>query len=104
MFVDGEFHTSDTPLAAYLVQEGFELLIINYTPRKNGRNLATFVFRNDSTRLEECVSLYNRGEATANVVLFEHARQKLMEHLVKIHLLGNELKDDESILKIGEKG
>jgi uncharacterized membrane-anchored protein YjiN (DUF445 family) len=30
-------------------------------------------------------------------------RQKLEEHLVKVHLLGNELSDDESILRLGEE-
>ena len=29
-------------------------------------------------------------------------QQKLTEHLVKAHLLGNELSDDESILRLGE--
>jgi len=28
--------------------------------------------------------------------------QKLTEHLVKVHLLGDELKDDETILKLGQ--
>ena len=28
-------------------------------------------------------------------------RQKLTEHLVKVHLLGDELKDDEGILRLG---
>ena len=31
-------------------------------------------------------------------------RQKIIEHLVKTHLLGDELNDDENILKVGEKG
>ena len=30
-------------------------------------------------------------------------RQRLEEHLVKAHLLGNEMSDDESILKLGEE-
>ena len=28
-------------------------------------------------------------------------REKLVEHLVKVHLLGNELTDDEDILRLG---
>jgi hypothetical protein len=30
-------------------------------------------------------------------------RQQLHEHLVKVHLLGSELCDDESILKLSEQ-
>lgn len=30
-------------------------------------------------------------------------RGKLIEHLVKVHLLGDELIDDENILRLGEK-
>jgi len=30
-------------------------------------------------------------------------RQKLQEHLIKVHLLGNELKEDETILKLGQE-
>ena len=30
-------------------------------------------------------------------------REKLVEHLVKVHLLGNELSDGEDILRLGEK-
>jgi len=29
-------------------------------------------------------------------------RQKLTEHLVEVHLLGDELKDNETILKLGQ--
>ena len=32
----------------------------------------------------------------------EEKRQQLQEHLVKVHLLGNELTDDEKILRLGE--
>lgn len=31
----------------------------------------------------------------------EDKRRKLREHLVKVHLLGNELQDDEDILRLG---
>ena len=30
-------------------------------------------------------------------------RQKLQEHLVKVHLLTDELSDDEDILRLGQK-
>ena len=30
-------------------------------------------------------------------------RQKLTEHLVKVHLLGDELKEDDAVLRLGQK-
>ncbi len=79
---NGEYPTSDTPLAAYLVHEGFNLIIITYEPRANGKQKATYIFEN-SLKLQEHVSLYNRGEATINIALYEHAKNSLLDRIFR---------------------
>lgn len=77
---DGEYLTSETPLAAYLIQEGFDLLIITYQPTRNGKPRAFYHFE-DTAPLRTCVSLYNRGEATINLALYEHAKNSLLDRI-----------------------
>lgn len=79
---NGEYRTSDTPLAAYLIQDGYSLLIIEYEERRNGKLRATFVFE-DSGTLSEKVSLYNRGDATINLALYEHAKSTLLDRIMR---------------------
>ena len=73
-----EYRTSKTSLAAYLVQEGFEILITEYDEKGKG----TFVFDNTSEELAKCVRLFNRGEANENIIIYEHARISIID-LVK---------------------
>ncbi len=77
-----EFRTSDTPLAAYLVQDGCKLLLIEYEPWGNGKRRATFVFQ-DSAELQDKVTLFNRGEATINIALYEHAKSTLLDRIMR---------------------
>lgn len=79
---NGEYRTVETPLAAYLQSEGFDILIIEYADRPHGKKQATFVFL-DSPQLREHISLYNRGDATANILLYEHNRQSLIEKIMR---------------------
>ena len=80
---NNEFLTSDTPLAAYLIQEGFTILIIQYEPKRNGKQRATFVFDSSDPKLHKCVSLYNRGEAMINLALYEHAKSSLIDRIMQ---------------------
>ena len=80
--LNSEFLTTDTPLSAYLIQEGFNLLIIQYELKHNGKQRATFVFEN-CPKLRECVSLYNRGNATINLALYEHAKSSLIDRIMR---------------------
>ncbi len=80
---NNEFQTSDTPLAAYLIQTGFNLLIIKYEEKQNGKQRATFVFDASSDKFPEYVSLFNRGEAMINLALYEHAKSSLIDRIMR---------------------
>lgn len=76
------FTTTDTPLAAYLIQAGFILLEIEYELKPNGKRQASFIFDN-SAEIQERVNLYNRGEAVINLVLYEHAKGSLLDRIMR---------------------
>jgi len=76
-----EFPTNDTSLAAYLVSEGFTLLIIEYSPSKRGRQQGTFIFDKTDPKLMEFVSNYRRAEAPGDIVRYEHARNDLIDRV-----------------------
>lgn len=61
---EDRYSTSDTPLAAYLQTEGFELTDIIHGQR------AEFVFLNDSPKLQEYIRLYLAGKAKVEPSLF----------------------------------
>ncbi len=77
----GLFLTAETPLAAYLVQSGLEVIDIRFEERRNGKIKGTFVFQ-DSPRLRELVNLFNRGEAMVNLALYEHAKSVLIDRIM----------------------
>ena len=77
------FRTTETPLAAYLITEGFDLLILEYAKLPSGKNQATFVFDNNTPKLKELVSLYNMGVATMNIALYEHAKARLIDRIMR---------------------
>ncbi|MDD4987139.1 MAG: DUF5659 domain-containing protein [Dehalococcoidales bacterium] len=79
---NNQFLTTDTPLAAYLVQAGHEVIGILYEPKHNGKQRGTYVFR-DSPELHELVNLFNRGEAKVNVALYEHAKSSLIDRIMR---------------------
>ncbi len=80
---NNEYLTSDTPLAAFLIQAGFTLIIIQYEPRRNGKQRATFVFDASSKAFQEHVSLYNRGVAMINLAQYEHAKSSLIDRIMQ---------------------
>jgi hypothetical protein len=78
-----DYLTADTPLAAYLVTEGFNLIEITYDIKPNGRKRATYHFSNNDARLNQCVDLFNRSQATINLVLYEHAKASLLDRVMR---------------------
>jgi hypothetical protein len=78
-----EYLTTDTPLAAYLITEGFNLKQINYDVKPNGRKRATYHFSNNDAKLSACVDLFNRSQATINLVLYEHAKASLLDRVMR---------------------
>lgn len=53
-----QFSTSDTPLAAYLLSQGFNLTDVNYSEPR-----VAFIFDNSNGRLQEHVRLFLSGKA-----------------------------------------
>jgi hypothetical protein len=80
---NGEFKTTDTPLAAFLIESGFKLLIIEYEPRPNRRDIGTFVFSTSDSKIQEFIDGYNRGDAVANIVVYEHIKSTLLDRIMK---------------------
>ena len=74
--------TTDTPLAAYLIQSGFNLLEIQYEQKPNGKRQATFVFEN-SLELRSHIDTYNRGRAKVNLALYEHTKSSLLDRIMR---------------------
>lgn len=72
-----EYRTTHTPLAAYLVSEGFDLLTIEYDQSEKG----TYVFNNHDCKLREFVSQFNRGDAVGNIAMYEHAKGELLNRV-----------------------
>ena len=79
---NGEYRTTETPLATYLQQEDFDILIIEYADKPLGKKQATFVFE-DNGQIRQHINLYNRGEATVNVALYELARNRLIDRIMR---------------------
>jgi hypothetical protein len=80
---NGEFKTTDTPLAAFLIESGFRLLIIEYEARPNRRDIGTFVFDTSDPKIQDFIDGYNRGEAPANIVVYEHIKSTLLDRLMR---------------------
>lgn len=81
------FTTPDVPLTAYLIQQGYNLLTIEYPQIDyNSNNFpkrkkqAIFVF-NNSPELQNHVNLYSRGEAVINLAIYEHTRASLLDRI-----------------------
>ena len=72
------YPTNETPLAAYLIQAGFPLLEITYQIKPNGKRQATFLF-NDTTELQNHITLFQSGTATINLVLYERTKTSLLD-------------------------
>ena len=80
--VEKRYLTTDTPLAAYLIQAGHSLLEIIYEQKPNGRQQATFAFFT-TTKLQSHVDLFNSGSAIINLALYEHAKNSLLDRIMR---------------------
>lgn len=80
--MEQEYQTSETPLAAYLIQMGFPLADITYELRPSGKRQAIFLF-DDSLDLQSHISLFNTGQATINLVLYEHTKASLIDRIMR---------------------
>lgn len=72
---DTEYRTSETPLAAYLMSEGFILLDVEHNDR------SVFIFKNDTPKLQETVRLYQSGQAKGNIAVFFNAYKRLLRRI-----------------------
>jgi hypothetical protein len=79
--VNNFFRSPDTPLAVYLITEGFTLADLVWE-KGNGKPQAFFLFE-DSTALRELVRLYNRGEAKVNISLYDHTKKTLLDRMYR---------------------
>ena len=70
------YKTSDTPLATFLIHQGFTLDIITY---KNGQ--AFFVFPNNSDVLQQSVSQYKNGTAIVNLRSYIDINRDLIKRI-----------------------
>jgi len=73
---DKYFKTSNTALAAYLVERGFGTPDIDY----NGTR-AFFVFPRDNSNIEKCVREFETTRAEGNIVMFFNAYQGLIRRI-----------------------
>ncbi len=71
-----EYLTTNTSLAAFLVSEGFKLLLIQYVGKQG-----TYVFSSDNPTIQDHVNSFNRCEAVGNIVQFEMARNDLIDRI-----------------------
>lgn len=80
-----QYLTTDTPLAAYLIQSAFPLIEIQYEEKPSGKYQATFVFDNrfDPDGLQVHIALFNRGDADVNLVRYEHTKSSLLDRIMR---------------------
>ena len=72
------YPTTETPLAAYLIQVGFPLTEITYQIKANGKRQATFLF-NDTADLQNHITLFETGKAVINVALYDKTKTALLD-------------------------
>lgn len=75
------FVTSETDLAVYLIQSGFDLLKIQYEPRQNGRQRGIFIFEY-SDKIEEYKQLFDSGQASINLNDFKNIKARLLDRIM----------------------
>ena len=72
-----EYRTHDTPLAAFLLTEGFKLSRIDYNEKQ-----AIFTFLRDGTEdLDNAIMQYQAGTAKGNIVLFYNSYRSLVRRI-----------------------
>lgn len=78
---NNKFSTPITNLAIYLIQEGFELLRIEYQPLDNGKNKAYFVFNHSPQLIKQSEETYFQKKATINIAEYENTRKNLLDRI-----------------------
>ena len=73
IFENGKFKTTNTPLAAYLKSEGFELLEIDFKDKN-----AFLIFNDDSQILKDAVKSYHTLKAIGNIPLYHEIYHDLV--------------------------
>ena len=73
---NGNFSTTNTSLATYLIIEGFELLSIDYTEPHY-----KFEFTNEPDNIQEYASKYITGKALVDPATFTRVNRKLIRLL-----------------------
>jgi hypothetical protein len=76
------YPTTDTPLAAYLIQAGFDLIRIEYDTGKNGKPKGSYIFQ-ETSKLLECVRVFNQGDAVINIARYEHVKSSLLDRIMR---------------------
>jgi len=77
-----EFLTNNTSLAAYLISEGYDLLIIRYEETPRGKIIGTFAFGEDP-QMQSVIKNFNLMNAPGDIVRYEHARRNLVERVLR---------------------
>lgn len=68
------YRTTFTPLAAWLITEGFKLLDVDFSDPQS----VVFLFKNDTQALEQAVMDYKTARAVGNINLFYENYRKLL--------------------------
>ena len=71
------YPTTDTPLATWLQQQGFELLDVNFS----NPDSVVLLFKNDSQELNNAVLQWQAGEATGNICIWYDLNRKLVKRI-----------------------
>lgn len=81
--LNGEFSTDDTKLAAYLIQDGFSLLRIEYVKKQYGKITGVFLFdiATDDPLLIAAKNKYDFGEAYPNLDRYERVKDTLIDRI-----------------------
>ena len=77
---DKELTIDSTPLAAYLITEGFTM--IDTTP-VNEKGQIYFIFKNDSERLTESIHNFETIRATSNASILLRNYQDLVRRVLR---------------------
>jgi hypothetical protein len=78
---NGNYSTTETSLATYLIQEGFVLSEIQYETKTNGKKRAIFIFEHSPHIVKQAEDIYYRGDATINLLKYEHIRSNLLDRV-----------------------
>ncbi|KKL80084.1 hypothetical protein LCGC14_2008360 [marine sediment metagenome] len=72
-----EFRTDQTPIAAYLITEGFTLL----DTEKNARGFTEFIFQNDNKYIAEYARKFELDEAMVSAASYIRNYQDLIKRI-----------------------